>query len=84
MNQLIVLSPEDRMLLNELRNELRYRYSKDQLPPVLISYKEAARLLKKSPMTISNYVRQKRITPRTIDGVTGILLSDIIDRLNPS
>ena len=40
MNQLIVLSPEDRMLLNELRNELRYRYSKDQLPPVLISYKE--------------------------------------------
>lgn len=60
--------------VRRLNEELQRRV----LPDVLISCAEAARILKVNPSTISNYVKQKRIVKRTIGGVTGLLLSDVM------
>lgn len=60
--------------VRRLTEELQRRV----LPDVLISCAEAARILKVNPSTISNYVKQKRIVKRTIGGVTGLLLSDVM------
>ena len=49
-----------------------------ELPVVLVSCVESARFLRVTPATISNYIRQRRLTKRTIDGVTGILLSELV------
>ena len=82
MEAQLLLSPEDRALINELTNEIRQ--SKNHVPPVLVSCAEAARLIGKSRVTISAYVKQKILTKRTIEGVTGILLSDLLELMNPS
>ncbi len=60
--------------VRRLTEEIRRRI----IPDVLISCAEAARILKVNPSTISNYVKQKRIVKRTIGGVTGLLLSDVM------
>jgi excisionase family DNA binding protein len=44
---------------------------------VLVSCTEAARLLGKTPTTISKMIREKRLTKVTIGESTGIRLSDI-------
>lgn len=55
------------------------------VPSILISCAEAARYLGKSRATVSTYIKQHRLTKRTIDGVTGILLSELIAyKENPS
>ena len=60
--------------VRRLTEEIRLRI----IPDVLISCAEAARILKVNPSTISNYVKQKRIVKRTIGGVTGLLLWDVM------
>lgn len=56
-----------------------------ELPAILVSCAEAARFLGKTRATISAYIRQNRLTKRTIDGVTGILLSELVAyKENPS
>ncbi len=45
--------------------------------PVIISCKEASRLLGVSPKTVSMMLRDGRLNKTTIDGSTGILLSAI-------
>ena len=49
----------------------------DRHPDVLVSCTEAARLLKKSPKTISVMLRDGRLNKVTIGSSTGIPLSDI-------
>lgn len=44
---------------------------------VIVSCREAARLLGKTPATISTMIREKRLSKVTIDGSTGIKLSEI-------
>ena len=45
--------------------------------PVIVSCKEASRLLGVSPKTVSMMLRDGRLNKTTIDGSTGILLSAI-------
>lgn len=68
-----VLSNEEISAIRELTEEYRRR-----IPEVLLSSIEAARLIGVTPSTISNYIRQKRLSKSTIDGVTGILLRDVL------
>lgn len=56
-----------------------------ELPRILVSCAEAARYLGKTRATVSTYIKQHRLTKRTIDGVTGILLSELVAyKNNPS
>ena len=48
------------------------------IPDILVSCKEAARFLGVTPATISTKVRRKILTKRTIDGVTGIPLRELM------
>jgi len=71
----------------ELINELTESLSTRVIPDVMISCAEAARILGVTPNTICNYLKQKRLVKKTIDGVTGIRLADVIlykERHNPS
>jgi len=74
----IILSDTDRQMLSELKHELK-RMNDTQIPVVLVSCSEAGRLLGVTHNTISLWIRQNKLQKRTIDGVTGILLSDLID-----
>lgn len=49
-------------------------------PEVLVSCVEAARLLRKSPTTISNMIREGRLKKVTIGNSTGIRLSEVRDQ----
>ena len=71
----------------ELINELTQSLSTRVIPDVMISCAEAARILGVTPNTICNYLKQKRLVKKTIDGVTGLRLADVIlykERHNPS
>ena len=50
---------------------------------VLVSCKEAARLLGVNPSTISIMLQQHRLRKAYIDGSTGIRLSEIRDMIKP-
>lgn len=52
------------------------------IPTILISCAEAARYLGVSRATISARIRRRLLTKRTIGGVTGILLEELIDAKN--
>ncbi len=78
------LSDYDRELLEGLTAELRHQRKKQEFPDVLISNKEAARILGVSATTISIYIRQKNLTKRTQGGVTGILLSELLKEKDPA
>lgn len=65
--------------------ELAYALKRRTIPEVLVSCSEAARLLGVSRTTISAYIKQGRLTKRTMDDVTGILLTDLMRfKENPS
>lgn len=49
---------------------------------ILVSCNEAARLLGKSPTTISTMIREKRLTKVTVGPSTGIRLSEINEYKN--
>jgi len=61
--------------LREIANELTDYGSPTE--EILVSCREAARLLHKNPTTISLMVRDGRLTKTTIAGSTGIRLSEI-------
>ena len=71
----INLSLSDRARIYALTDELE-RFN-NSLSEVLVSCREAARLLKRTPATISMMLRDGRLKRTTIDGSTGILLSEI-------
>ena len=56
------------------------RFNSDRFSDVLISCKEAARLLGKTTPTISRMIRDGRLNRTTIDGSTGIRLSEVRDQ----
>jgi len=79
----IALSTYEYEVISNLTEELRRR----TIPDVLISHKEAARVLGVTPNTICNYIRQRRLIKKSIDGVKGLKLADVIllkERENPS
>ena len=67
------LSPDELSAIKELTEECRRK-----IPEVLLPNTEVARLLGVTPNTIGLYIRQKRLSKTTIDGVTGILLRDVV------
>lgn len=72
------LSPDDRMLIQDLIDELHAANQEHKVPEVLISCAEAARYLGVTPNTISSYIKQHRLFKHTVNRVTGIWLSDIV------
>ena len=77
MDAFLMLSPEDRELINELKAELAH--SRKTIPTILLSNREAARIIGLHDSYISVLVKRKRLTKRTIGRSTGILLSDVLD-----
>lgn len=65
------LSPQDRARIDTLIKLMGGPLD------VIVSCREAARLLGKTPATISTMIREKRLSKVTIDGSTGIKLSEI-------
>ena len=76
-----VLSPADRARIDNLTEMLR-AYNAPLFEDALVSCVEAARLLRRSPKTISMMLREGRLTKRTIGKSTGIPLSEIRN-INP-
>ena len=70
------LSAPDRARMDNLTAELR-RYNDRFNETVLISCTEAARLLRKTPQTISQWLKEGRIHKRTIGDSVGIMLSEV-------
>ena len=77
MQNLLVLSDSDRQMIADLKAEVK-RMTELKIPDVLVSGREAARLMGVTSNTISAWVRQKKLTKRTIGGATGIPLSDLM------
>jgi len=73
----LILSDADWALITELKSEIK-RMTDMKIPEVLVSCTEAARLLGVTNNTVSSWIRRKKLTKRTIDGVTGILLADLM------
>lgn len=72
--------PETQRRLEHIMAELRdIIKGQDQGETIIISCKEAARLLGVSPKTVSMMLRDGRLNKTTIDGSTGIPLSAIRD-----
>lgn len=69
-----LLSNEELAAIRELTEEYRRK-----IPVVLLTHMEAARLIGVTPNTIRGYIKQGRLTKRTIGSVTGILLRDVLD-----
>ena len=69
------LSAQDRERMDALIAELERFSCRDT--DVLVSCTEAARLLHKSPVTISAMIRQGRLKKVTIGQSTGIRLSEV-------
>ena len=79
----IALTQYEHELINNLMESLSARV----IPDVMVSCAEAARIIGVTPNTICNYLKQKRLVKKTVDGVTGIRLSDVMlfkERNNPS
>lgn len=74
---LLVLTEEDRAVLDEIAKEIRMK--KSIVPDVLVSNNEASRLLGVSYGTISKWVVSGKLERRTMGESTGILLSDILE-----
>lgn len=72
----INLSVPDRARMDLLTAQLE-RWNDANNSDVLISCTEAARLLGKTPPTISNMIKDGRLHKTTIGGSTGIRLSEI-------
>lgn len=68
-----VFTTDELSAIKELVLEYRRK-----IPEVLLPNVEAARLLGVTPNTICSYLKQKRLVKTTIDGVTGILLRDVV------
>lgn len=66
-------------MLNRIITEYLERTVKERDRGVLVSCKEAARLLGKSAKTVSMMLRDGRLTKTTIGGSTGIRLADILE-----
>ena len=77
MDAFLMLSPEDRELINELKAKLDE--SKKTIPTILLSNREAARIIGLNDSYVSVLVKRKRLIKRTIGKSTGILLSDALD-----
>lgn len=69
-----IISNEELAAIKELTEEYRRK-----LPEVLLTNMEAGRLIGVTPNTIRRYLNEKRLIRKTIDGVTGILLRDVLD-----
>lgn len=67
------LNQDELTAIKELTAELRRG-----IPDVLLSCAETARIIGVTPNTISGYIRQHRMTKRTIGKVTGIPLRDVL------
>lgn len=74
---LLVLTEEDRAVLDEIAKEIRMK--KSIVPEVLVSNNEASRILGVSYGTISKWVVSGKLERRTMGESTGILLSDILE-----
>ena len=71
------LSKQDRERIDTL-----IQLFKTKEEDVIVSCNEAARLLGKSPTTISTMIREKRLTKVTVGPSTGIRLSEINEYKN--
>lgn len=70
------LSVTDRARIDNLSAELA-RYNDRRNVEVLVSCTEAARLLRKTPQTISQWLKEGRLHKRTIGESVGIPLSEV-------
>lgn len=70
------LSVTDRARIDALTEEL-VKYNKYRETEILVGCSEAARLLKKTPATISTMLRDGRLKKVTIGRSTGIPLADV-------
>ncbi len=77
--EIVNLSLSDRARIDALTDALD-RYINWKYDNVLISCREAARLLGKSPATISIMLKDGRLRRTTLGENTGILLSDVIEQ----
>ena len=75
---LTILPPNERNLIEQLIAELK-RKNEERIPDFLVSCAEAARYLGCSTATISAYIKQGRLSKRTIDGVTGISIRQLMN-----
>lgn len=66
----------DSELIKKLAEEVRL-LREEMTPDVFVSCKEAARYLGVAQQTISNYLKQGRLTKRTAGEVTGIPLRQL-------
>ena len=73
---MIELSTPDRARIDTLISELE-RYNSKFDTDVIVSCTEAARLLRRTPPTISQMLRDGRLHRKTIGNSSGILLSEI-------
>lgn len=72
--EMVELSPQDRDRLDTLIGLMNKIAGGEE---IIVSCNEAARLLGKSPTTISNMIREKRLKKVKIGYSTGIRLSEI-------
>ena len=77
--EIVNLSLSDRARIDALTDALD-RYNNGKLDNVLVSCREAARLLGKSPATISIMLKDGRLKRTTLGKNTGIRLSDVIEQ----
>jgi len=70
------LSVSDRARIDALTTELA-KYNRSNEKVILVGCSEAARLLQKTPATISTMLRDGRLKKLTIGRSTGIPLADV-------
>ena len=77
--EIVNLSLSDRARIDALTDALD-RYNNGKFDNVLVSCREAARLLGRSPATVSIMLKDGRLKRTTIGNNTGIRLSDVIEQ----
>lgn len=74
----ISLSDDDRKRIDSLTRELKL-LNKGGRIEILLSCREAARLIGRTPCTITTMLKDGRLTRKTIGESTGIPLSDVLE-----
>ena len=77
--EIVNLSLSDRARIDALTDALD-RYVNGKYDNVLVSCREAARLMGKSPATVSLMLKDGRLKRTTIGDSTGILISEVIEQ----
>ena len=77
MDAVLLLSPEDRELIAELKSLVATK--RDAMPTILISNNEAARLLGVNPSYVSVLIKRNKLKRRVMGRSKGILLTEVLE-----